>query len=264
MRLSELWLEDLFRIYLRSREPLDRGPFRGRPALYNPRDFGNPSEFDIEWAIRQKLEQRISQEAVDVMGYYVRFVNSSDRGAVDERKRQQLLDLIRTRRRIYVSDKTHVTSGVSALEAALGDFERRLWRVNGPAINLYDRMPDTIAVWEHYYSVLEVFINAIAEIVRYSGTSNMGVRIAPLEVDYFAQRSVLATSGFLSSPHSQNVRASEAALQAWNGLTPHQRSAIAGRIRLAQRELFLEIDRLRRGRGINVLFAPARLPLPVP
>jgi hypothetical protein len=252
MQLSELWLEDLFRIYLRSTEPLDRGPYQGRPARYNSRDFGNPSELDVRDAILEKLRIKRAQEAVDALGWYVRFIN--EQRAVDETLRQRLLDLIRSRPRVFVSDMSHFHAGIRRLQAGLGSLERRIWGTNSSDVRLYNSLGDRIGVWRKYYSILETFIDAIGHMAGSSGPVYYGGRVVLLEVDFLAHRSLLLTVRFLSSPHAQNRDASQAALDAWNGLSPHARSAVAGHVAPTRREFVVELDRLRRSRSIDISY----------
>lgn len=88
-QLSELYLEDLFRIYAQSPEPLQRGPFADQPGRYDPAEFGHPDVRDLRRAIARKLNQKRDQQAAGNLQWYLRFLDGLDTGNNDRRKQLQ-------------------------------------------------------------------------------------------------------------------------------------------------------------------------------
>ncbi|NIQ55454.1 MAG: hypothetical protein GWN71_19430 [Gammaproteobacteria bacterium] len=96
LTLEDLYLEDLFRIYARSDQELDRGPFADEPRVYDPAMLGHPSAAELRRAIREKLDQKRDQGARETLEYYLRFLERMD-GSVA--RREQLMEQVARRLR---------------------------------------------------------------------------------------------------------------------------------------------------------------------
>jgi hypothetical protein len=249
MTLSDLWLEDLFRVHLGTREPLDRGPFQARPYYsWSSREFGSDEE--IRRTIEGKLTLKRNQGAVDVLGYYVRFIHDARRVGASEPRRQTLRDLIRYPR-VYIRDAAAYQRGISALLENFRVYERAHWSRHRVIAEQSVREGDRIGIWGAYSGALEFFIKAIREIMNTTSESILGQGpVVKMEVDFEIHPPILETPGFLRSPHAVTREASAEAKKAWNALQAQQRSGLASRQADTDNALRAEYDSMHSRRRI--------------
>jgi hypothetical protein len=220
MLLSRLYFEDLCRVYARSPQPLDRGPFQGQPGQYRREDFGNPSDRDVRNQIIDKLLWRIERARTDlrqwtVLAYYIDFVQNRMDG--DSTRRRTLLAIIRQRLRL---------DNPAQQQAALQELRRRY--------NTFRNQVSPPSAVDHglagshaglrYGGRLRVFRLAIDLIL--SAIEAGGNRVNP---DLSVQEALLLT--FRSprgeyTPPEAVVEGRRGALSAWNGLSLQQRAAL--------------------------------------
>ena len=231
MELSELWLEDLFRIYMGcfypgSSEQLQTGPFQGRPAAYNPAAFGNPSDRQIEQTITDKLQLKRQQEDVGSLGYYIRFVNEK-RGVTSEPHRTALRNWIRYPR-VYVTNANEYETGKHNLLMSFQAYEQRIWTMRGDRATEARFEGDRQYQNQIYSGGLSAFIQTIGAIRDLASESILtSMAQVNLEIDFHVSSSALPR--LVNSPYERTREGARAAVQAWNALTPRQRAALANR-----------------------------------
>jgi hypothetical protein len=247
--LTELWLEDLFRVYLRVSEPLDRGPFQGRPTPYNPAQFSNPSDPQLQQTIEDKLRLKRAQEDVAVLGWYVRFVNQ--RTSVQNEPRSNTLRNWIRYPRVLVADRSEYERAKSAILSGLIAFERRHWAMQGDLAREGQVMGDRIAIWGAYSGALDSFNRAIRNIIALASESILNCpAVVKMEIDFTLHDS--AMPGLTNSPYRFTAQASREAFRVWNALSPRQRSALVRRGGELGGALQEEYEQLHHMRQIDI------------
>jgi hypothetical protein len=243
---SELWVEDLVRVYLMVSEPLDRGPFQSRPAAYSPAQFGNPSDVQIQRTIEEKLRLKRQQQDVAVLGWYVRFVNER-RNVRDEGRRSALRNWIRYPR-VFVTDHSEYEGAKFALLMDLQEYERRHWGAQGGRAREGQFMGDRIAIWGEYSGALDSFNRTIRSITALASESILNCpAIVKMEIDFTLSESAIPS--LTNSPYRFTAQAAREAFRVWNRLTPRQRSALvhrAGDLSNALQQKYEELHRMRQ------------------
>ena len=183
MRLSELWLEDLFRIYMGTRDTLDKGPFQTRPRRYPEWRLAEFGSFDeLERTIKEKLAAKRREGAVEVLGYYIRFINDAQRVGASEQRRSTLRDWIRSTRRVEILDRGIYDAAIAALKRSFLEYERNLWERQGSGAELSGCMGDRIGIYGDYSGALEVFVLSVSQIMSATSDSMLlGGPTLPLE-----------------------------------------------------------------------------------
>lgn len=249
MQIAELWLEDLFKIYLGSTLPLDRGPFQSQPSLYNPVTLGNPSVLQLQQVIESKLRLKKQQGDVAVLGYYVRFVNNLQ-GVRDEVRRNVVRNWIRYPR-VLVTNRNEYDSAVHSLIMALSAFEDRWWLMHGGQAREAQVLGDRIAMFGAYSGPLDSFNQTIRAITRLASESILNCpSVVQMEIDFEVHP--MALGSLTASPYPFTREAAQNALKAWNALFPRQRSAAvnyAGELSDALHEKYRD---LHGRRGLTV------------
>jgi len=255
-------LEDLFRIYMRVPEPLDRGPFqsprpgmlpnapRTGPALYDPALFGNPTDRQVQEEIESKLRLKREQGNVAVLGWYIRFIN--DRQPVrDETRREHLRNWVRFPR-VFVRDSSEFDGGKWQLQQKLRAFEQRRWTpLRSQLARESQLMNDRISVMADYSGALDGFNRTIREIISLASESILhGMRMVNMEVDFEVYPRAL--SHLTSSPYQNTREGANEAVGAWNALFPRQRSALVARSGDLSEALQETYEALHEMRGISV------------
>ncbi len=92
--LEEVWLEDLFRVYARSDERLDRGPFSDNPVPYRPSLLGHPETRALQRAIARKLNSKRRAGELEILRWYLRFLSGMSGNA---RRKAQLVEQVEQR-----------------------------------------------------------------------------------------------------------------------------------------------------------------------
>jgi len=247
--LTELWLEDLFRVYLGMSELLDRGPFQGRPTAYNPAQFGNPSNEQVQRTIEDKLRLKRSQEDVAVLGWYIRFVNER-LNVRNEQRRNALRNWIRYPR-VLVANRNEYETAKFAVIRGLSSYEARHWATQGALARESQVMGDRIAIWGEYSGALDSFNRAIRSITALASESILNCpAVVKMEIDFNLHES--AIQSLTNSPYRFTAQAAREACRVWNGLSPRQRSALVRRAGELSEALQEKYEELHRMRGISI------------
>ena len=250
--LSDLWLEDLFRIWLRSPEPLDQGPFRDRPTPYNPAAFRNPSDHDVRQVILDKLGSERARGEVEHLGWYIRFVNERRLGVgIDEQRRVDLRSFIRWRR-VYVTDPGARTRGLNRLLEALRNLEDSVFQRDSRSASFFTSQDQVMHL---YCAPLDGFVKGIWGIFE---TCDEGliptIPLLPVEIDFRTDPHLIRRTIGIAD-YEQDLPGALLAVDAWNGLAARERAAVASdssEMRQQVRStLEAEIERLRGMRHIN-------------